>query len=153
MMQGQRGITGPETAIILSAFVIVASVFAFTILPVGNFAAQQSSETADAGIEQARGTLNRVDGSSPGPGASREPRARCRLPSRCRSQFDGQAVDLTPPHTVNDTGTDHGDYPLEKNDTAEITVMFNQKRANGTHALGTATDDFLQNPLGATHEI
>jgi len=58
MMQGQRGITGPETAIILSAFVIVASVFAFTILPVGNFAAQQSSETADADIEQARGTLN-----------------------------------------------------------------------------------------------
>ena len=35
----QRGVTGLETAIILIAFVVVASVFAFTVLSTGIFSA------------------------------------------------------------------------------------------------------------------
>ena len=38
--QDERGITGLETAIILIAFVVVASVFAFTVLSTGVFLAE-----------------------------------------------------------------------------------------------------------------
>ena len=44
-----RGITGLETAIILIAFVVVASVFAFTVLSTGIFASERSKETVFAG--------------------------------------------------------------------------------------------------------
>ena len=37
----ERGITGLETAIILIAFVVVASVFAFTVLSMGIFASER----------------------------------------------------------------------------------------------------------------
>ncbi len=46
----QRGITGLETAIILIAFVVVASVFAFTVLSTGIFASERSKDTVCAGI-------------------------------------------------------------------------------------------------------
>jgi flagellin FlaB len=42
-----RGITGLETAIILIAFVVVATVFAFTVLSTGVFSAERS-EVNDA---------------------------------------------------------------------------------------------------------
>ncbi|MEE8363798.1 MAG: archaellin/type IV pilin N-terminal domain-containing protein, partial [Dehalococcoidia bacterium] len=45
----QRGITGLETAIILIAFVVVASVFAFTVLSTGIFSSERSKETVYAG--------------------------------------------------------------------------------------------------------
>ena len=48
-----NGITGLETAIVLIAFVIVASVFAFTVLSTGIFASERSKETVFAGIEEA----------------------------------------------------------------------------------------------------
>jgi archaeal flagellin FlaB len=38
--RSQRGITGLETAIILIAFVVVASVFAYTVLSAGIFSAE-----------------------------------------------------------------------------------------------------------------
>ena len=53
----QAGITGLETAIILIAFVVVASVFAFTVLSTGIFSAERGKETVYAGLEEARGTL------------------------------------------------------------------------------------------------
>jgi flagellin FlaB len=53
----EEGITGLETAIILIAFVIVASVFAFVILSTGLFSAERGKETVFAGLEKARGNL------------------------------------------------------------------------------------------------
>ena len=47
----QRGITGLETAIILIAFVVVASIFAFTVLSTGIFASERAKETVYAGLE------------------------------------------------------------------------------------------------------
>jgi flagellin FlaB len=47
----QRGITGLETAIILIAFVVVASVFAFTVLSTGIFSSERSKETVFAGLQ------------------------------------------------------------------------------------------------------
>jgi len=54
---GQRGITGLETAIILIAFVVVASVFAFTVLSTGIFASERSKETVFAGIQDAQSSI------------------------------------------------------------------------------------------------
>ena len=53
----QRGITGLETAIILIAFVVVASVFAFTVLSTGIFSSERSKETVFAGIKEAQSTI------------------------------------------------------------------------------------------------
>ncbi len=54
---GQRGITGIETAIILIAFVVVASVFSFAILSTGLLSAEKSRETVLGGLEETGGTL------------------------------------------------------------------------------------------------
>ncbi len=55
--RSEDGITGLETAIILIAFVIVASVFAFVVLSTGLFSAERGKETVFAGLEKARGNL------------------------------------------------------------------------------------------------
>ncbi len=53
----QRGVTGLETAIILIAFVVVASVFAFTVLSTGIFSAEKGKETIHAGLREARSSV------------------------------------------------------------------------------------------------
>ena len=55
--QAQEGITGLETAIILIAFVIVASVFAYVVLSAGLFSSQKVKEAVNAGIESTMATL------------------------------------------------------------------------------------------------
>jgi flagellin FlaB len=52
-----RGITGLETAIVLIAFVVVSSVFAFAALSTGLFSADKSKETIKAGLDETSGTL------------------------------------------------------------------------------------------------
>jgi archaeal flagellin FlaB len=53
----QKGITGLETAIILIAFVVVAAVFAYTVLSAGLFSTQKSQEAIYAGLSEAESTL------------------------------------------------------------------------------------------------
>lgn len=55
--QDSRGITGLETAIVLIAFVVVSSVFAFAALSTGLFSSDRSKETINAGLTEASGTL------------------------------------------------------------------------------------------------
>ena len=55
--ESQKGITGLETAIILIAFVIVASVFAYVVLSAGLFSAQKAKEAVYAGMEETRSTI------------------------------------------------------------------------------------------------
>ena len=68
--RNQRGITGLETAIILIAFVVVAAVFAYTVLSAGIFSSQKSSESVYAGLNEAqcaleiKGSVIAVDGST-----------------------------------------------------------------------------------------
>ena len=57
MVADQRGVTGLETAIILIAFVVVASVFAFTVLSTGIFSAERGKETIHAGLKESRSTI------------------------------------------------------------------------------------------------
>ncbi len=56
-MRNESGITGLETAIILIAFVVVATVFAFVVLTTGIFSAERGKETVFAGLAKARGTI------------------------------------------------------------------------------------------------
>jgi len=58
----ERGITGLETAIVLIAFIVVASVFAFVVLSTGLFSAERGRETVFAGLSKARGTLTLTGG-------------------------------------------------------------------------------------------
>ena len=53
----QRGITGLETAIVLIAFVVVSSVFAFAALSTGMFSSDKARETVHAGLSQTRATM------------------------------------------------------------------------------------------------
>ena len=53
----ERGITGLDAALITIAFVVVASVFAFTALSTGLFATDRATETVTAGLAEARGTM------------------------------------------------------------------------------------------------
>jgi archaeal flagellin FlaB len=53
----QSGITALETAIILIAFVVVAAVFAFTVLSTGTFLTERSKEAAYAGLQEVRGSM------------------------------------------------------------------------------------------------
>tara|TARA_B100001123_G_scaffold431701_1_gene553542 strand:+ start:156 stop:767 length:612 start_codon:yes stop_codon:yes gene_type:complete len=53
----ESGITGLETAIILIAFIVVAAVFAFTIMTTGLFSTEKAKTTAQAGISQAGSTF------------------------------------------------------------------------------------------------
>ena len=58
LFRDQRGITGSrETAIVLIAFVVVSSVFAFAALSTGLFTTDKAKETIHAGLSEARGTM------------------------------------------------------------------------------------------------
>ena len=56
-LRRQKGITGIETAIILIAFVIVASVFAYVVLTAGLFSTQKANEAIHSGLEEAQNTI------------------------------------------------------------------------------------------------
>ena len=57
LRQHEEGITALETAIILIAFVVVASVFAFTILSAGTFSTERGKEAIYAGLSQVRASM------------------------------------------------------------------------------------------------
>lgn len=57
ILANQRGITGLETAIIMIAFVVVASVFAYVVLSAGLFASQKSQESVYKGIRATQNTV------------------------------------------------------------------------------------------------
>jgi len=57
IVKDEKGITGLETAIILIAFVVVASVFAYTVLSAGIFSSERGKETVYAGLQQAKSSM------------------------------------------------------------------------------------------------
>jgi flagellin FlaB len=57
LRKAQEGITGLETAIILIAFVIVASVFAYVVLSAGLFSSQKVKEAVNAGLDSTMAAL------------------------------------------------------------------------------------------------
>jgi flagellin FlaB len=58
IFQKQKGITGLETAIILIAFVTVASVLAYSVLSSGIYTAERGKESVYGGLESAQSTMS-----------------------------------------------------------------------------------------------
>jgi archaeal flagellin FlaB len=58
LLVGQKGMTGLETAIILIAFVTVASVLAYSVLSAGIFSAERGKATVYGGLQQAQSSLD-----------------------------------------------------------------------------------------------
>ena len=57
LKKDQSGITGLETAIILIAFVMVASVLAYVVLTAGLYSSQKAKEAVHAGLEEVQSCL------------------------------------------------------------------------------------------------
>ncbi len=95
----QEGITGLETAIILIAFVIVASVFAYVVLSAGLFSSQKAKEAVNAGVQSTMSTLE-LKGNLV---AKMESGLVTELYFNVGIPAAGHAVDFTP--TTNSTNT------------------------------------------------
>lgn len=57
LSKGKRGITGLETAIILIAFVTVASVLGYSVLSAGIFSAEKGKQAVYQGLSQAQASM------------------------------------------------------------------------------------------------
>jgi len=102
----QKGITGLETAIILIAFVVVASVFAFTVLSTGLFSSERSKETVYAGLEEARSSLEPRGGVVAFKGKVSTTETVFKVTFVVSNATEGDPIDLTPPYTADDSSTD-----------------------------------------------
>ena len=105
--KSERGITGLETAIILIAFVVVASVFAFTILSTGVFASERGKETIFAGLEEAQSSMSPRGSVIAYRGVLSDSTSTVfKLTFDVALLLNGRPIDLTPPFTKDGAGTD-----------------------------------------------
>ena len=110
LYRGERGITGLETAIILIAFVVVASVFAYTVLSAGIFSAEKGREAVHASLDEVRSTLV-IKGSTVAYKGSVDTTANkagdtnavAKIAVTLGSALQGSPIDLTPAYQVNAT--------------------------------------------------
>jgi len=102
----EKGITGLETAIILIAFVVVASVFAFTVLSTGIFASERSKETVYAGLEEAKCSVEPRGSVIAYKGKDGSTETIFKIVFVISNAIAGEPVDLTPPYTAGGSGTD-----------------------------------------------
>ncbi len=104
--KSEKGITGLETAIILIAFVVVASVFAFTVLSTGIFASERSKETVFAGLEEAKSSIEPRGSVIAYKGLDASTETIFKVVFVVSNAVAGEPVDLTAPYTQGDDGTD-----------------------------------------------
>ncbi len=157
---GQRGITGLETAIVLIAFVVVSSVFAFAALSSGMFASDQAREVHMIGLQSTRTSLQ-LKGSIIGlANTAGVTGVVTELKFSVSQAAGGSAVDLTPGtliikytdqrqskifgsasglRVVGVGGSDNDDL-LERNETYEIRMI--------NLDITGAGDDSLTYPIG-----
>ena len=114
----QRGITGLETAIVLIAFVVVSSVFAFAALSTGLFASDRAKDTITAGLSEARGTFELKGSLIAQASTTGDSGVVSSITFQVANSAGGEAVDLTPGTTIinyqdknqSRTFIDTGDY-------------------------------------------
>jgi flagellin FlaB len=97
VLRNQKGITGIETAIILIAFVIVASVFAYVVLSAGLFSTQKAKEAIHSGLEEAKSTIE-LKGDVMG---RMEDGILTTLYFTVGTTTGGDSIDFTPPESGN----------------------------------------------------
>ena len=141
----QRGITGLETAIILIAFVVVASVFAFTVLSTGVFSSERAKETIFAGLQQTKSTLRPSGSVIAFRGYVGSTEAIFKFSLIVESVDGADPIDLTPPYTADGAGTDP-DSSVTTNRTTIVYIDNNQILQDvpwSVEFLGGGTDNML----------
>jgi flagellin FlaB len=152
----ESGITALETAIILIAFIVVASVFAFTILSAGASSTEKGKQAINAGLEQVQSSMT-VKGGIIAMGNTNVPPTVDEAVFTLSLVSNGDPVDLTSDadkrvvvmsyrdgvqfennlaFTVSWVGANDGDTLLENNELAEITLVLSAL----TTPLGPNTD-------------
>jgi flagellin FlaB len=101
--RGEKGITGLETAIILIAFVTVASVLGYSVLSAGIFSSEKGKETVYQGLAQAQASME-VKGSVYAT-VDQTTSKVTDITFTLASVLNDQAVDMTPPGTGNKNTT------------------------------------------------
>ena len=185
----QAGITGLETAIILIAFVVVAAVFAFTVLSAGIFSSERSKETIYAGVDETKTTMTPRGSTVALTGDVGGTNAVTRIIFNVSvTGGGGGAVNLTPPFTFDGTGTDpdtsglqavttvsftdsrqylsevpwtvrfigadNGDYLIDSDEMAEVSVWLHSvDTGTSIYNLGTSSDQYLENRVGINDQF
>ena len=132
--RNERGITGLETAIVLIAFVVVSSVFAFAALPTGLFSSDKAKETIQAGLAETRGSME-LKGSviivSDRVGTTG---SAVSIAFQVANAAGGESIDLTPGKTL-----------IKYTDASQSKMFKTNSASNGFTAtgLGSADSDML----------
>jgi len=146
MRRDERGITGLETAIILIAFVVVASVFAYTVLSAGIFSSQKGQEAVYTGLQTARSTLLMKGGVV----AHSNGNSVTELVICVANALNGESIDLTGPG--NDTGKAAGN----SSNVVVVSYSDSAQRVDDlywtTTQMGTGNKDQILDP-GETFEM
>jgi len=146
MYTKQRGITGLETAIILIAFVVVASVFAFTVLSTGVFSSERAKETIFAGLEQTKSSLRPSGSVIAFRGYVGSTEAIFKFSMIVESVDGAEPIDLTAPYTADGSGTDP-DSSVTTNRTSIVYIDDNQILQNVPWSVSFMGDDNGDNML------
>ncbi len=96
----QKGITGLETAIVLIAFVVVSSVFAFAALSTGLFSSDKAKETISAGLAETRGTLEQKGSIILTSSTTGTSGVISSIQFQVSNAAAGEPIDLTPGNTI-----------------------------------------------------
>ena len=102
----ERGITGLETSIVLIAFVVVASVFAFTVLSAGVFSSEAAKQTIFAGLKETRSRLRQNGSVFAFSAQSGTTQSVYKIVFIVSNSLAGEPLDLTAPYTVDESGLD-----------------------------------------------
>lgn len=169
--RGQQGITGLETAIILIAFVVVASVFAYTVLSAGIFSSEKGKEAVHSGLKQARGSMEMVGGVIAIGNSTSSPTSVAKVRFTLSNALGGEPIDFTASpnnvvvidyvdqdqHQTNLSwtktamGKDDGDNLLEEGEKFQVEVdLSSLNPALGTNRTFTI---YVKSPTGATLAI
>ncbi len=139
----QRGITGLETAIVLIAFVVVSSVFAFAALSTGLFSADKAKETIQAGLAETRGSMELKGSVILTASVSGTAGIVSDIAFQVSNAAGGESIDLTPGKTLikytdatqskmfvssagftaSSLGSADSDKLLERNETYELKLI------------------------------
>ena len=149
----QLGITGLETAIILIAFVVVASVFAFTVLGTGIFSSERGKETIFAGLRQVQSSITPSGSVIAFSGDLGGANAIFKISFVVQQTPGADAIDLTPPFTSDGSAVD----PDSSVTTNRVTIQYSdlnqvlQDVPWTMKIIGTGTDNILD--IGEKAEI
>jgi len=118
-VRGEHGITGLETAIVMIAFVVVASVFAFVVLSTGLFASERGRETIFAALAKTRGSMALTGGVI----ATSDQTEITTITLDLTLAAGGDSVNLNPSSTNNKTIISYVDDSVTSNNVTYTTAV------------------------------